>query len=401
MAPDPVPGFPDSAEPHVLVCGAGAAGMAAAIASARRGVPTLLVEARNSTGGTVAHALIHTLAGLYDSRGELLNRGLPEELIERLKADDARVAPRRMGSVHVLNVAPAVYQTVTREWLSEEPDLHVLTGARVLSLAGDQRVGQATIQTADKSHVVKLRAVVDCTGTGSLVKLVDHKAVEDDDRRAAGGLVVRLRNVPPGATAFPRGIGIVRDLRTAALRGELPAVCAHAWIDTGVEPDEVYLKLFVPMRDGWDDPEIQQEIETNARTTAAQLIKYLRRFEEFSTATVEEVGEPGVRDGGRISGEYRLTAEDVRQGKTFPDGVCRCAWPIEYWHPEDGIQLESLPDDATYEIPLRALRLRGWSNVFTAGKCLSADHLAQASARVVGTCWAMGEAVGGAAAACV
>jgi hypothetical protein len=61
------------------------------------------------------------------------------------------------------------------------------------------------------------------------------------------------------------------------------------------------------------------------------------------------------------------------------------------------VKLEYLPAGSYYEVPLRSLRVRGFANLWVAGKCLSADRLAQASARVAGTCWAMGEAAGRAA----
>jgi NADPH-dependent 2,4-dienoyl-CoA reductase/sulfur reductase-like enzyme len=61
---------------YVVVCGGGAAGMAAALAAARAGTEVCLIEARRRLGGTVVHSLIHTLGGLYDGVGELLNEGL-------------------------------------------------------------------------------------------------------------------------------------------------------------------------------------------------------------------------------------------------------------------------------------------------------------------------------------
>jgi hypothetical protein len=93
-----------------------------------------------------------------------------------------------------------------------------------------------------------------------------------------------------------------------------------------------------------------------------------------------------------------LTGTDIRQGRRFDDAACRGCWPIEYWHPDQGLSLEYLPSDHCYDIPLRSLRVRGLKNVWAVGKCLSADREAQASARVVGTCWAMGDAAGIAAA---
>lgn len=373
--------------------------MAGAIASARTGVETVLVEPRPRSGGTVAHSLIHTLAGLFDSEGELLNRGLPAELIERLQAADSRVKPRRMGHCRVLNVAPDVYQRVTEEWLTSERSLRVIHGSRVSEVrTSGKQIREVTIQTPEATFPVFPRAAIDATGNGSLVELISPDHVEDDRMRAAGGLILRLRGVPPGSLAFPKGLGVVRSIRAAALAGELPSVCEHAWIDSGIEEDEIYLKLFVPLADGWREQRVQDEIAKTARGTAEKTVAFLRCLPELASAVVAEIGELGVRDGGRLRGEYQLTVLDVRQGRTFDDDVCRCAWPIEYWHPETGIQLETLPERHYYEIPLRALRLEGFKNVWMAGKCLSADHLAQSSARMVGSCWAMGEAAGSAAA---
>jgi hypothetical protein len=170
------------------------------------------------------------------------------------------------------------------------------------------------------------------------------------------------------------------------------------WLDVGTKLDEVYVKLFVPLPPSWQLPEFQHNLKATVEEAQAALLGFLRARPGFAEARLGHCGSLGVRDGGRIRGEYCLTAADVRQGRTFADAACRAAWPIEYWHPTEGVAIEYLPPDVTYEIPLRALQVRGLRNVFAAGKCLSADVLAHASARVVGTCWAMGEAVGKAAA---
>src|SRR5262245_10783280 len=101
-----------AASAPVVVCGAGAAGLAAALAAARSGAKVVLVEREPALGGTVAQALIHTLGGLYDSAGQLQNGGLPAELIERLCRADSRTRQRRLGQAWVLNVCPRVYREV-------------------------------------------------------------------------------------------------------------------------------------------------------------------------------------------------------------------------------------------------------------------------------------------------
>ncbi|MEX0719009.1 MAG: FAD-dependent oxidoreductase [Planctomycetaceae bacterium] len=385
--------------PLVIVAGAGAAGMAAAIAAARAGASVCLAERSAGIGGTVTGALIHTLGGLFDARGELANAGLPAELIERLSAADPRVRVRAIGRNRVLDVAPPVYRRVTEEWLAETPRLHVLRGTRIARVSKFRRsIFRVEGSGPAGSFPLFPDALVDATGTAELTRLVDPGLVEDGSRRAAGGLIFTLRNVAPDALRFPKGVGVLREVRQAVARGELPSDCAHVWLDQGTREDEVYVKLFVPLGDGWRSPAVRRETLATAHRSRIAVFERLRRLPDFSKAEIERTGDLGVRSGGSIRGEYRLTEEDVRQGCRFPDAACRCDWPIEYWHPRTGIQLEYLPDDIGYDIPLRSLKVAGVDNLWAAGKCLSAEARAQASARCVGTCWSMGEAAGIAAA---
>jgi choline dehydrogenase-like flavoprotein len=383
----------------VVVCGAGAAGMAAAIAAARQAARVLLVESGQQTGGTVAHALIHTLAGLYDSAGEFLNGGLPRELAQRLLAADPRTGRRKMGRVWVLNVCPETYRRVTENWLAQEPQITVLTTARLTSIKHQGgRIVEVVVAAPDRRLRLHPAAVIDATGTADVVRLVDSSLVLDDDRAAAAGWIVRLAGVTAGALDFPKGLAVVRALRAAAAAGELPRECSHAWIDVGIDPDEAFLKL-VPLDRPWREAERNREHAQAAQATTAAVLDFLHQWPDFAQARIAASGCLGVRDGGRIRGRYVLSVDDVRTGRQFDDAACRCAWPIEYWDPQEGVSIEYLPPGSHYEIPLRSLQVKGIDNLYAAGKCLSADRLAHASARVVGSCWAMGEAVGAAAAA--
>lgn len=384
-----------AARASIVVCGAGAAGMGAALSAAGAGAEVTLLEASARPGGTVARALIHTVGGLYDSAGGLLNGGLAATLAGKLSAADSSVHRRRMGRAWVLSVCPAVYCDVVREWIAAEPRIAIHYNTRVErveSAAG--RVHEIVAAGPQGAFRIAAQAVVDATGTAEVVRLVDPGLLQEDASRAAGGLIFSLRGVAPGALAFPRGLGIVRMLREAAEGGELPASCGKAWLDAGVYDDEVYVKLFVPLADRRRAAEEHSTILGEALEAQAAVVDFLRRLPEFAQAEITRTGELGIRDGGRVRGEYCLTADDVRACRRFNDAACRCCWPIEYWHPEQGVSVEYLPDGSYYEIPIRALKPAGTSNLWAAGKCLSADRYAHASARVAGACWSMGEAVG-------
>jgi len=395
------------AEGAVVVCGGGAAGIAAALAAARGGSDVLLLEQGPAIGGTVAHALIHTLGGLYDSAGEIINPGLPAELIERLQRADSRTRQRKLGRAWVLNVCPRVYQAEAQRWLAEYQQISVLNEVRVTGVRrADDKISELAAVAGRRSISICPRTVIDATGTAEITRLLDPSLVEGGGPRAAGGWIFRLSNVAAGALDFPKGVGLVRDLRAAAAAGHLPPLASHAWLDEGIAEDEVFVKLMVPLDDASLKPEAQAKLHRETTSLALQasiaaqeaIVAFLRRLPDFARTTLTQVGSLGVRDGGRIRGRYTLTADDVRQGRRFADAVCRCAWPIEYWDAERGVSVEYLPPGVQYEIPLRALQVEGIDNFWVAGKCLSADRWAHASARVAGTCWAMGQAVGRAAA---
>ena len=95
-----------------------------------------------------------------------------------------------------------------------------------------------------------------------------------------------------------------------------------------------------------------------------------------------------------IIGKHLLTGLDVLTGRKFPDAVARCAWPIEQWNADGITRLRYLPPHTCYEIPARSLRAAHVKNLFLAGKTISADVDAIASARVMGCCLATGAAAG-------
>jgi len=95
-----------------------------------------------------------------------------------------------------------------------------------------------------------------------------------------------------------------------------------------------------------------------------------------------------------IVGEYVLTGADVLAGKKFPDAAAKCAWPVETMERGRRTRLRYLAPGEHYEIPARALRAAKIKNLFMAGKTISADTDAIASARVMGCCLATGAAAG-------
>jgi len=109
----------------------------------------------------------------------------------------------------------------------------------------------------------------------------------------------------------------------------------------------------------------------------------------------------GVRETRRILGEYVLNAEDVIQGRKFPDGIAKGGHHVDVHGSGTYQKRTPVVDGRSYDIPYSCLVPQGLANVLVAGRCLSATREANGSARVMGQCLATGQAAGTAAAMCV
>ncbi|MGB1311422.1 MAG: FAD-dependent oxidoreductase, partial [Leucothrix sp.] len=328
-----------------------------------------------------------TIAGLYDDAGEYLNSGLVVELEQRLLAASPFTQKRQMGKVWVLNVDPKVYQAAVQGWLSEFHNIRVLTQASItkpiVATSDHSTVKQVSISRGDDELRLETHSVIDATGGAELVRRLDPSLVSSGS--ALAGWVVQLRGVTPGVFKFPFNVSVLNRIRKATKEGLLPEICSTLWLDSGVQADELYGKF--NLSEGQADTVDIADVST-------QLSAFLRNIPELADVTVATVGTLGIRDKGQICGDYCLTESDVKNATPFNDSACQAAWPIEHWHSEKGIQLEYLPKGHRYSIPLRTLAVKGFRNLWVCGKSLSAEPRAQASARVVGTCWALGDALG-------
>lgn len=368
----------------IAVVGAGAAGLASAISVADQGATVVLIEKTPYLGGTVTQSLIHTIGGLYDDAGEYINQGLPVALGQQLEAASVHTTKRKIGKTWTLSVDPAVYEQVVEAWIARKPNITVYRNSHLTHVHEENGVINAVeLSTQTGKCTLYPRALIDTTGTAEITGQINPQLVIPGE--ALAGLIFQLRGVDQKALRFPQNVVYLRAIQQAVEEGRLPSACARIWFDVGIYADEIYVKLNLPAT----------LLPAQALLDLPQrLVDYLREFPPFSTARMGRVGRLGIRDGGRIKGEYCLTVADVRNGRSFSDAVCHSAWPIEYWDPQEGLMLEYLPANQSYQIPVRALQVAGMKNLWAVGKCLSAEKLAQSSARVAGTCWAMGDGLG-------
>ena len=388
----------------VCVAGGGSAGLAAAVASARLGARTLLVERHGVLGGMATTALVHSICGLYrlpleNAPARLANKGFAAEFAARLGALGGTSGPVRMGRVDVLLHRPSVAARLADAVVRETPDLTVHLHTE-LAAANADTIGLSCRGVTRRVHA---RAWVDATGDAALAALRGAPTeTEESTHLQRPAFIFALGGVASTMLDDEHRLRLARKIVSAVRGGVLPTAALGAHFRASPQEGEAFVTIDLDGGPDFDplDPLCLSRLETEGRDLAAHLTDFLRAEGEGlgSIYVAAWPGRAGVRESRRVVGRYRIEAEDIERGAEFPDTVAHSAWPMEMRETTSGPKLRFPTNPAPCGVPLRALRAREDERLFMAGRCISSSHAAQAALRVIGTCLATGEAAGLAAA---
>ena len=253
------------------------------------------------------------------------------------------------------------------------------------------------------------RAIVDATGDGDVAALA---GAPFEIGRAEDGLVqpmtLMFRMVEFERNAFAayrqahpdqwRGVhGLWELVREASAAGEL-SLAREDILFFGT-PHERELSVNSTRVTGalgtsvWDLTLAEWQARRQMKQIAAFLRKYVPGFERSYLA--QSGVTIGVRETRRITGEYRLTAEDILDARKAEDVIARGTYPLDIHNPTGkGTVLMRLPDGESYDIPLRCLLPQRLDRLAVAGRCISGTHEAHSSYRVMPIAMATGQAAG-------
>ncbi len=402
-----VPSFdvPIIATPDVCVIGGGAAGVSAAVAAARLGMDVLLVEKYGFCGGAAVAGLSGTICGLHSSgeRPEQIVFGFAGEFHDALKAAGGLGEPVRFGRTLFVPQDSFVWKE-TADRLLSSAGAKTLYHTSFLDVFSDESGTAHTVLLHCLEGVVAVqpRCVVDASGDANVIhRMRGDTSLGKDGVVQTPTMIFRMGNVKMDQVLRLDLGELHAKVEAAHNTGRYNLPRHHVYMHPMPNGREVLCNMTritrpdgsVPLGIRSDDMSFAEvEGRAQARSYATFLKENIAGFE--SAYLVETGTQVGIRQSRSIVGKAKLTNDHVLAAGKAPGAASFSAWPIED-HGSGALKIIFF-ENQTYDIPFEALIPIKSANVLVAGRCMSADHEALASARVTAQCFGMGYAVGAA-----
>jgi len=392
----------------VVVCGGGPAGFIAAIASAREGAKTALVEQYGFLGGMATAGLVNPLS-VFTYNNEKVIGGIPWEFVERLQDMGGALIEKPLGNVAF---EPELYKLCCQRMVLEAGvDLYMhsyLSGC----VCNENVVSLVIIENKNGTEAIEADNFIDCTGDADLASMAGVPMLGDEASPlqplstyfALGGVNTESKLIKEAMHHNKQGENChclpVRE-KLLQLKDKLGIPeFGGPWFCTTLQPGTVTVNMTRTAGNAIDNRDFTRA-ECELREDVFKMAGILKEnFDEFKNSYVTAVAvHGGIRETRRIKGIHVITAQEYLEAYNYPDSISRGAHPIDIHVAKGATQNITFLKTPAF-VPYRALIAENHPNLLVAGRPISADKTAFASLRVQASCMGMGQAAGVAAAMC-
>jgi glycine/D-amino acid oxidase-like deaminating enzyme len=411
----------------VVVAGGGTGGVVAALAAARHGARTVLIESKGYTGGTVVEGgtALHSFYNLWkafpQAEKRQVVRGIPQEIVDRLDLAGGTTGHVEMSAGYDYDsvctaIDTEIYKLVTLEMLEEAGVTLFMNTLLVGAIVEEGWIHGVIVESRSGREAIYAHTYVDCTGYGDLAAHAGASYTEPNDHPVANSIGVggvsmeryyEFLAAHDAVTEIARGprSGVEDQIvRLNGRRTQLPsgfaeeaAAVGMAMVTTTLYDDYfMFIKINYKMDVSPTDRDAVSAAEIELRRRQAAAVELFRRYVPGCEKAFIARTSPSlcIRRGRLIACDYDVTREDVLQGRHFEDDI------MAYGFHDSAPRLQ-IANGGTYGIPYRALRVDGIGNLLATGMMITSDHDAHMSTRNTVACMGQGQAAGTAAALCV
>lgn len=433
----------------VIVLGGGTAGVTAAIASARNGARTLLVERTGSLGGMMTTGncgltcyILHAsnVKDQYkvdemlfsDPQSAQVIGGIPLEITNRLIKKGSAVATEGNAGSYVFTEM-AAFKSLLNEMMVEAGVDVLFHTTFIDTVMEDKAVKGVILHNKEGLSLFEGRTFIDTTGDGDVavaagaeyfLGIGKYDFVYEEDPSLMGkvgamGVMFRIGstdiltaldylNEREEEPVFEVQIMSLQDYDTVVdciKRQQMTTFVIKGFSFGGLQiyntPDPSIFVLGCPCIEGNGvNPLDKSRAELEMTAIIDLWMDEIRGVPGFENAVVLDIPEIGVRETRHIIGEHILGLKEILNMHKFEDSIGKGSHLIDISPVPSWLKKDELPDMFEFTIPYRSLVVKGIDNMFVAGRCMSATHEASGTIRVTVQCMVTGEAVGTAAALC-
>ncbi|HRE79766.1 MAG TPA: FAD-dependent oxidoreductase [Opitutaceae bacterium] len=383
----------------VVVVGSGSAGVCAALASARRGATTLLLEASPVIGGTAATGL--PLLTTNDYKGRQLAFGVLQEIFDTLKREQAFDGNLARGFYFCYDVDK--YRLVVTRLLLQA-GVTIRTHTRLVGVRkSEARLTHVMVHRKEGFGAYQGRAFVDCSGDADLAYLAGEPMLpnECDGQMQPPTLLFFVGGVDSAAVDWSAITALWDHLRPE-----------KRWLNPRLGP-ALSPPFAYPGKPGFHGFNVTRSLGVDATKTEdlvrmeieqrEQVDEFFHRFLKPHVLAFRDAYfagtafAAGVRETRRIAGDFVLHGVSIRERAKFEDAVAWSAYPIDRHSGVKGstdFRHEETRLPGHYEVPFRVMVPKLTPNLLVSGRCVSADEIAFSAVRVMGTTIPLGYAAG-------
>jgi hypothetical protein len=410
----------------VVVAGAGTAGVVAAIAAARQGANTALIEVKGYPGGTVTEGgtALHSFYNLWKAfpgaKKRQVVKGIPQEIIDRLAKVGGTTGHAEMSKGYDFDsvctaIDTELYKLITFKMLARAGVFICVNTLLAAAIMDGSRIKGVITESRSGREAFYAKAFIDCTAYGDLSAYAGAEYTEPNDYPVVNS--IGLANVSmekyyeflkshDAIKQLAHGRRSGKDNQIVRLQGEtvrLPSGFSEqaekigmSTVTTTVHDNYfMFIKLNFKMPVSPTDRDAVAKAELELRKRQAKAVEIFRQYvpgceKAFIARTSPKLC---IRRGRLITCDYDISHEDVIEGRHFDDDVL-----VYGFH--DFAPRFQIKDGGTYGIPYRALCVAKIENLLAAGMMITSDKRAHMSTRNTVSCMAQGQAAGTAAALC-